>query len=144
MGRRWWRVAVASVYRRPGHRQGVFVANRRASGVEQRKKKCAPFALRCKRLVFCWRSCTLSSYMCFTTVYCTRSRGPVRNRTEPEVPLTCGGPVRFELAGPFDCEGTRWIRTCGSRSWGRSPFDPLEPFALLLQAQSGFDGERWM
>ena len=37
MGRRWWRVAVASVYRRPGHRQGVFVANRRASGAEQRK-----------------------------------------------------------------------------------------------------------
>ena len=73
--------------------------------------------------------------MCFTAVYCTRTRGPVRNRTEPEVPLICGGLVRPESAGPFDCEGTRSIRTRGSRGKGRNPFYPLEPFALLRPRQ---------
>ena len=105
---------VASAYRRPGHRQGVFVANHRANGAEQRKS--APRS-RCDAKGLCFVGVPLrylNVCACFTAVYCTRTRGPVRNRTEPEVPLNCEGPVRPEPAGSFDCEGTRWIRTRGS------------------------------
>ena len=79
-------------------------SSRTTERTEQSREKVRPVRAVMQRAVFCGRSCTLSSCVCFSAVYCTRTRGPVRNRTEPEVPLLCGGPVRPEHAGSFDAK----------------------------------------
>ena len=95
-------------------------SSRTTEQTEQSREKVRLVRAVMQRAVFCGRSCTLPSCVCFTAVYCTRTRGPVRNRTEPEVPLICGGPVRPKHAGSFDCEGTRWSRTRDSVARGRT------------------------
>ena len=57
---------------------------------------------------------TLPSYMCFTAVYCTCTRGPVRNRNRTRVPA-------LSLR-------TRWIRTRGSSAFLENPLDPNPRF----------------
>ena len=107
----WWFLALWS--RHPctadqGTARGVFVATR-ASGAERRKARPVGAVMQ-----FCGRSCTLPSYMCFTAVYCTCTRGPVRNRNRTRVPA-------LSLR-------TRWIRTRGSSAFLENPLDPNPRF----------------
>ena len=77
---------------------------------------------------------TLPSYMCFTAVYCTCTRGPVRNRNRTRVLARSLNFVGFEPTVPVLSSRTCWIRTRGSTVRGGNPLGLLEPFALLISA----------